>query len=342
MNAVTQIRGAMDVRGACTALGLPRATWYRVQARPLSRTPGSHDGFRPSVVSPRALSSAERTVVLDQLNSPRFVDLSVPQVYATMLDEGQYLCSPRTMYRILEAAGEVRERRDQLRHPNYSRPELLATRPNQVWSWDITKLKGPTKWMHYHLYVIIDIFSRYIVGWMIAPRESAALAKKLIEDTIKKQGIAPDQLTIHADRGSSMTSKDVAFLLAELGVNKTHSRPHVSNDNPYSEAHFKTMKYRPEFPDRFGSIEHARAFCQQFFGWYNRVHYHSGIAMLTPNVVHNGDVEAVVSRRNATRVEAHGRHPERFSRGKPAEQQRPTAAWINPPATAARATVGAH
>jgi putative transposase len=342
VNAINETRGTMDVRGACAALGLPRATWYRAQARLLSETPGSHDRIRSSVVSPRALSSAERSVVLEKLNSPRFVDLSVTQVYATMLDEDCYLCSPRTMYRILDAAGEVRERRNQLRHPNYKCPELLATRPNQVWSWDITKLKGPTKWKHYHLYVIIDIFSRYVVGWMIAPRESAALAKKLIEDTLEKQGITRDQLTIHADRGSSMTSKDVAFLLADLGVTKTHSRPHVSNDNPYSEAQFKTLKYRPEFPDRFGSIEDARAFCQKFFGWYNRVHYHSGIALLTPHVVHHGDVETVVARRNATLNAAQQRHPERFAQGKPAEQRRPTAAWINPPTASTLATVGAH
>ena len=340
MNAVTQTRGAMNVRGACSALGLPRATWYRTRARLLTKTPGSQGRFRPSVVSPRALSSAERTLVLEELNSPRFVDLAVPQVHATLLDEGQYLCSPRTMYRILNAAGEVRERRDQLRHPNYSRPELLATRPNQVWSWDITKLKGPAKWRHYHLYVILDIYSRYVVGWMIADRESAALAKKLIEDTIKKHGIVPDQLTVHADRGTSMRSKDVAFLLADLGVIKTHSRPHVSNDNPYSEAQFKTLKYRPDFPECFGSIEDARAFCQRFFAWYNRVHRHSGIAMLTPHVVHHGDVEAVIARRHATLVDAHRRHPARFARGKPAEQRRPTAAWINPPATKALATVG--
>lgn len=342
MNAVCDTRGELDVREACMALGLPRATWYRTQARLLAKMPGSHAGKRPSVVSARALSSSERTLVLEQLNSPRFVDLAVPQVHATMLDEGQYLCSPRTMYRILDAAGEVRERRDQLRHPSYSRPELLATKPNQVWSWDITKLKGPAKWRHYHLYVILDIYSRYVVGWMIAERESGALAKKLIEDTIAKQGIARDQLTIHADRGTSMTSKDVALLLADLGVTKTHSRPQVSNDNPYSEAHFKTLKYRPEFPERFGSIEDARAFCRRFFDWYNRAHRHSGLAMLTPDVVHHGDVEAVVARRQATLLEAHRRHPQRFSRGAPAEQRRPSAAWINPPATAAPAMVRAH
>jgi putative transposase len=342
VNAVTQTRGAIDVRGACTALGLPRATWYRAQARLVFKTPGARDGKHPSVVSARALSSAERTLVLEQLNSPRFVDLSVPQVHATLLDEGQYHCSPRTMYRILDAAGEVRERRNQLRHPNYSRPELLATKPNQVWSWDITKLKGPAKWRHYHLYVIMDIYSRYVVGWMIAERESAALATHLIEDTLVKQGIARDQLTIHADRGTSMSSKDVAFLLADLGVTKTHSRPQVSNDNPYSEAQFKTLKYRPEFPERFGSIEDARAFCQNFFDWYNHVHRHSGIAMLTPYVVHHGDVEVVVAHRHATLVEAHRKHPERFSRGRPAEQRRPTAAWINPPPTTPLATVGTH
>ncbi|MBK7641782.1 MAG: transposase family protein [Planctomycetes bacterium] len=219
------------------------------------------------MASPRALSSVERRSVLDLVHEPRFVDLSVPQVWATALDEGRYLCSQRTMYRILDAHDEVRERRDQLRRPVYTKPELLATGPNQVWTWDITKLKGPRKWNYFHLYVIIDIFSRKVVGWMVAERESAELAKRLIQATIEKEGIEPGQLTIHADRGSSMKSKEVALLLADLGVIKTHSRPHVSNDNPYSEAHFKTIKYRPDFPERFGSIEDARAFCRGFFDW---------------------------------------------------------------------------
>jgi transposase InsO family protein len=201
-------------------------------------------------------------------------------VFATLLDEGVYHCSLRTMYRILDEAGETRERRDQLTHPAYQKPELLATGPNQLWSWDITKLKGHAKWTYFYLYVILDVFSRYVVGWMVAPRETAELAKRLIADTCDKQNILPDQLTIHADRGSSMTSKPVAFLLADLSVTKSHSRPYVSDDNPYSESHFRTLKYRPDFPERFGCIQDSRAFCQEFFTWYNEEHRHSGIELL--------------------------------------------------------------
>jgi len=341
--AVTQAREDLGVEEACTALGLPRATWYRARARVSRATPGSDDHTRPSVVSPRALQPAERALVLDQLNSQRFADAAIPQVHATLLDEGRYFCSQRTMYRILDDAGQVRERRDQLRHPTYTKPELLASAPNQLWSWDITKLKGPAKWNYFHLYVILDVYSRCVVGWLVAPCESAALATHLIEQTIKKQHIERDQLTIHADRGSSMTSKDVAFLLADLGVTNTHSRPHVSNDNPYSEAQFKTLKYRPEFPERFGSIADARAFCQRFFEWYNREHRHSGIAMMTPMSVHLGHVEEIVKRRTATLEVAHQLHPERFVRGAPAPQRRPGPAWINPPAQERSvATVAAH
>ena len=340
MKAVTETRDTLGVRAACIALGLPRASWYRAQ-RPISReTPGSDDETRHRKASPRALDANERGIVLDTLNSERFADKAVPQVYATLLDEGCYLCSPRSMYRILDDAGQVRERRDQLRHPVYAKPELLASAPNQVWSWDITKLKGPAKWNHYHLYVIIDVYSRKVVGWMVAQRESAVLARKLIEETIRKQGVDRGQLTIHADRGSSMRSKEVAFLLADLGVTKTHSRPHVSNDNPYSEAHFKTLKYRPEFPERFGSIEDARAFCRGFFGWYNREHRHSGIAMMTPSDVHAGRVEEVVAQRADVLGAAHRNHPERFVRGAPARPRRPQPAWINQPT--ARATALAH
>ena len=212
----------------------------------------------------------------------RFQDRSPAAVQATLLDEGQYLCSTRTMYRILEQEGESRERRDQLVHPAYQKPELLATAPNQLWSWDITKLRGPAKWTYFYLYVILDVFSRYVVGWMVAPRESAELAKQFIEETIGKHQVPAGQLTIHADRGRVMTSKPVAFLMADLGVTKTHSRPYVSDDNPYSESQFRTMKYRPEFPDRFGCIQDSRAFCQQFFHWYNEEHRHSGHRLADP------------------------------------------------------------
>jgi putative transposase len=269
--------------------------------------------------------------VVDTLHSQRFVDKAPHEIYATLLDEGYYLCSIRTMYRILDQHGEVKERRNQLSHPTYQKPELLATGPNQVWSWDITKLLGPVKWSYYYLYVILDIFSRYVVGWMVAPCESAQLAKHLIEQTCNKQQIQPGQLTIHADRGSSMKSKPVAFLLADLGVTKTHSRPHTSDDNPYSEAQFKTLKYRPGFPGRFGSIEDARSFSQGFFPWYNNEHRHVGISLLTPEMVHYGLAREVLQARDTVLRTAYDAHPERFVRKVPQTPPLPPAAWINPP-----------
>ena len=286
----------------------------------------------PSRPSPaRRLPDSERQEVLGVLRSKRFVDKAPPEIFATLLDEKKHLCSVRTMYRILDEHGEVKERRNQLRHPNYTKPELLATAANQVWSWDITKLKGPAKWNYFYLYVILDIFSRYVVGWMLAPRESATLAKRLIADTLQKQGIVEDQLTIHADRGPSMRSKLVAQLLGDLGVTKSHSRPYTSTDNPYSESQFKTFKYRPEFPARFGSIQDARAFSRAFFDWYNFEHCHSGIAMLTPDVVHHGRADEVLAARHAVMVAAYEKHPERFVRGCPKPSRAPQAAWINPP-----------
>jgi putative transposase len=280
---------------------------------------------------PRALSMAEQQAVRDVLHSDRFQDAAPAAVYATLLDEGTYLASERTMYRLLAASGETRSRRDQLVHPTYQKPELLATAPNQVWSWDITKLLGPAKRTYCYLYVILDVYSRYVVGWMVAHREQADLAERLIAETIAKQAVPAGQLTLHADRGSSMTSKPVAFLLADLGVTKTHSRPHVSNDNPYSEAQFKTLKYRPGFPDRFASIEEARAFCQNFFRWYNVEHRHSGIGLLPPEVVHYGQAQAAYDARSQVLAAAHAAHPERFVRQAPRPPQLPTAAWINPP-----------
>ena len=334
MQAVSTIHDWLGVREACAAVGLPRATWYRAQTPTSHGTPGSQCETRPRKASPRALSSAERERVLDLVHEPRFVDLSVPQVWASSLDEGNYLCSLSTMYRILGARGEVRERRDQLRRPVYTKPELLATGPNQVWSWDITKLKGPHKWNYFHLYVILDVFSRKVVGWMVAPRESAALAKKLIAATIAKEGIEPGQLTIHADRGSSMTSKEVALLMADLGVTKTHSRPHVSNDNPYSEAHFKTLKYRPDFPERFGSLQDARVFCARFFEWYNNHHRHSGIGWMKPADVHSGRAPCVRAQRARVLDAAYQLRPERFVRRPPTPPALPTAVWINQPTAA--------
>jgi putative transposase len=269
--------------------------------------------------------------VREVLNSERFQDSAVRQVYATLLDEATYLCSWRTMYRILADANEVRERRNQLRHPSYTKPELLATQPRELWSWDSTKLKGPAKWTYYYLYVILDVFSRYVVGYLISERETAELAEAFIAETCAKEGICPDQLTLHADRGSAMTSKSVAQLLADLGVTKTHSRPHVSNDNPYSESQFKTLKYRPGFPDQFGSLADARAWARPFFEWYNQEHHHSGIGLLTPAIVHGGQAAAAIAARQQVLKTAHEAHPERFVRGMPKPPVLPPAVWINPP-----------
>jgi putative transposase len=278
--------------------------------------------------------------VLDALNSERFCDMAPAAVHATLLDdEGRYICSVRTMYRILSEEGEVRERRNQLRHPGYTKPELLATEPNQVWSWDITKLKGPAKWTYYHLYVILDIFSRYVAGWTISLSESAKLAKRLISQTCAKEGIEEGQLGLHADRGPSMKSKPVELLLVDLGVDKTHSRPHTSNDNPYSEAQFKTLKYRPEFPKRFGSIQDARSFCRGFFSWYNMEHRHSGIAYLTPEMVHRGHAADVIDARRVVLLEAYASHPERFVKAAPRPLALPEAVWINKPEREAESEV---
>jgi putative transposase len=309
---------------ACSALGVPRASLYR-RRRPNTRSTG------PRPRSHRALPGAEVAQVLDVLRSPRFIDKSPAQTWATLLDECTYHCSIRSMYRYLQANGEVKERRNQLRHPNYTKPELLAEAPNQVWSWDITKLRGPAKWTYFYLYVILDIFSRYVVGWMIATRESATLAKRLITETCRKQCIEPDQLTIHADRGPSMRSKPVALLLSDLGVIKSHSRPYVSNDNPYSEAQFKTMKYCPQFPQRFGCVQDARGFGVDFFGYYNNDHRHSGIGLMTPAMVHYGKAEQVLARRQETLLSAYHAHPERFVGKPPQPPALPEKAWINPP-----------
>jgi putative transposase len=281
----------------------------------------------------RALSAEEQERVLALLYSERFAEVAPAEVYATLLDEGTYVCSVSTMYRLLRKHQALRERRRVLRHPKYKRPELLATGPNQLWSWDITKLKGPGKWTYYYLYVIIDVYSRYVVGWCVAYRESAELAEQLILDACLQQGIERGQLIVHADRGSAMTSKAVAQLLSDLGVEKTHSRPHVSNDNPYSEAQFKTLKYYPEFPEQFGSIEDARSFCREFFAWYNQEHRHSGIAMLTPQTVHSGKAEEVIAHRQSVLEAAYAHNPERFVRHAPRHEPLPEAVWINPPET---------
>jgi len=327
MNAATDLSAHVGHSAACRAFGVARSSFYRCR-RPRAVKSVVVLDRRPVH---RRLTREERALVLDTVNSERFVDASPAQVYATLLDEGVYLCSISTMYRILRGSRQVRERRDQLRRPNYKKPELLATAPNQVWSWDITKLRGPSKWMFFQLYVILDIFSRYVVGWLVADRESEALAIELIEQTCAKQDIRSGELTIHADRGSSMTSKSVAFLLADLGVEKTHSRPHVSNDNPYSESQFKTMKYRPQFPERFASLEEARAFGRIFFSWYNTEHRHSGIGLLTPETVHYGRGPAITAQRAGVLIAAFHARPERFVRGVPRPPAQPAAAWINPP-----------
>jgi putative transposase len=325
MIAAKELASVTGIAAACRALGVARASLYRL-LKPRTMRPKTE---RPK--PQRSLSQAERDQVLEALHSMRFVDQAPTEVYATLLDEGDYLCSTRTMYRILDAVGEVRDRRNQLEHPPYVKPELLATRPNEVWSWDITKLLGPAKWTYFYLYVILDIFSRYVPGWMVAHRESAALANRLIHDTYQKQNIVPEQLTIHADRGSSMRSKHVAMLLSDLGVTKTHSRPYNSNDNPFSESQFKTLKYRPEFPERFGSIEDARAFLTEFFTWYNTEHKHSGIALLTPETVHYGHAEEALAARQQALSQAYERHPERFVRKQPRVPELPQEVWINPP-----------
>jgi len=325
MEAIGELIPVVGVRAACAALEVPRASFYR------KRGSGVSPAAAAVRVVPRALDPAERSAVLACLHEERFQNCAPAAIYATLLDEGRYHCSIRTMYRILSKEGEVRERRDQLAHPPYQKPELLATGPNQLWSWDITKLLGPAKWTYFYLYVILDVFSRYVVGWMVADGESAELAKRLIADTCTKQAIEPGQLTIHADRGSSMTSKPVAFLMADLGVTKTHSRPHVSDDNPYSESHFRTLKYRPGFPDRFGCLQHSRAFSQEFFAWYNNQHRHSGLGLLSPAVVHYGLAPAAVEQRRAVLDAAYRAHPERFVHKPPEPLPPPTEVWINKP-----------
>lgn len=310
-------------RAACVATGLVRSRLYGRPAPSIVQ--------HPRRLHHRALSPAERQGVLEVLHEARFVDQAPAEVYAILLDEGRYLCSIRTMYRILAANAEVRERRNQRRHPVYTKPELLATGPNQVWSWDITKIKGPVKGQFFNLYVILDIFSRCIVGWMLAERENALLAARLIEQTCAKHNIRPGSLTIHADRGSPMMATSTAILLVNLGVAKSHSRPQQSNDNPYSESQFKTMKYCPTFPKRFGSIQDARAFSIRFFQWYNFEHHHTGIGLMTPWQVHSGQAHAIRECRQKTLRDVYEKNPQRFVRKPPQPPELPDAAWINPP-----------
>ena len=331
MIAVETVTTTGETSALCQSVGLARATLYWRRRLAPSSTP------RPlRAASPRALVPAERQAILDVLHSDRFLDQSPAEVHAALLEEQTYLGSVRTMYRVLAAAGEVRERRDQARHPAYTKPELMATAPNQVWSWDITKLKGPIAYVYFSLYVILDLFSRYVVGWMVAAQENAHLAQRLIEATCEKQAIGPQQLTIHADRGAPMRSQLVAELFSDLGIDASHSRPRVSNDNPFSEAQFRTFKYRPAFPDRFGSLDDARAICRDLFAWYNDAHHHSGLSYLTPADVHYGRAAAMLEVRHHTRLVAYAAHPERFVQGPPRLETLPAAVWINPPAKTTR------
>jgi putative transposase len=325
MIAMDAVATAGETSALCQSIGISRASFYRRGHPARSLIPST-----PRAPSPRALVPTERQAVLDALHSERFIDQSPAEVHATLLEEQTYLGSVRTMYRVLADAHEVRERRDQARHPAYTKPELVATRPNQVWSWDITKLKGPAPHLYFSLYVILDLFSRYVVGWMVAWHESARLAERLIEATCAKQGIGPHQLTIHADRGAPMRSQLVALLFSDLGIDASHSRPRVSNDNPFSEAQFRTFKYRPEFPDRFGSLEHARAICHDLFTWYNDAHHHSRLSYLTPADVHHGRAATILEVRHRTRLAAYVAHSERFVKGPPRPETLPTAVWINP------------
>lgn len=329
MLAATEAMPELSIAAACEAFDVPRASWYHHE-RPLPVVYGP----KPAKRSPRALAKLERQKVLETLNNEEFQDDAPAAVVATLLDRGEYLCSERTMYRILADNAQVRERRKQRQHPVYTKPELLATAPNQVWSWDITKLKGPVKWSYFQLYVILDIYSRYVVGWLLADCEDSKLAVQLMTETIEKEKANVAELTIHADNGPAMTSKHVTQLLADLGVTKSHSRPHVSDDNPYSESQFKTMKYQPEFPARFGSMQDARAHCQVFFAWYNNEHHHSGIEMLTPAQLHTGRGAAVLAARARVMVAAYALNSDRFVNGKPVARKVPAAAWINPPLVA--------
>lgn len=320
---MSELASKIGVKSACEVLNVPRSRIYR------QRQPKAKPAPRP--LPAHALSDDEQAEVRAVLNSERFMDQPPRQVYATLLDEGQYLCHWRTMYRILSAHDEVRERRLIRRHPTYTKPELLAERPNEVWSWDITHLRGAVKWSGYKLYTVLDIFSRYVVGWMIAEIESSDMAKQLIAETARKQGIAPDQLTLHADNGSPMTGKPLSQLLLDLGITRSHSRPHTSDDNPFSEAQFKTMKYRPDYPQRFASIDEARAWARTFFAWYNDDHYHSGLNLMTPASVHYGQANAVQQQRQRVMSEAFEAYPERFRGGMPCVKGAPTAVYINPP-----------
>lgn len=326
MTAAEELAEATSVATACRALAVPRATYYRrqqpAQPRPPVQRPPNH----------RRICDEERATIREVLNSKRFMDKSPEQVCATLFEEDTYLASPRTMYRVLAEAGQVRERRDRRRHPAHFTPRLVARAPNEVWSWDITKLKGPFKGIYFMLYVMLDIFSRYVVGWLLAERENARLAQHLMRETLAKHGIEPHQLTIHQDLGSPMRAKTTKQLLDDLGARRSYSRPRVSNDNPFSESQFGTLKQRPELPARLGSVQHGRQVMRELLKWYNHEHHHSGIVMLTPAQLHFGLAEQVLAQRHAVRLRAYGEHPERFINGPPRLEKVPDEVWINKPA----------
>lgn len=335
MTAIADLRReGVTAREACEALGTPRANYYRWRQPAATSKPS----IRPS--PPRTLAPEERQKVLDVLHDTAFVDRSPAEVYATLLEQGQYLCSSRTMYRILAVEREVRERRNQCRRPSYQKPELLATAPNQVWSWDLTKLRSTQKWTYYYLYVVLDIYSRFVVAWMLAHRESGELARDLIAQAYEQESIEPGQLVVHSDRGSAPKSKTLNQLYADLGIDRSLSRPYVSNDNPYSESGFKTLKYDPEYPGEFGSYEHALGHCRAFFPWYNHEHHHSGVAYLTPEAVHRGRAEEILAKRQRALDAAWACHPERFVRGAPQTAPLPSAVWINPPENRSQVEIG--
>lgn len=328
MTALSTSTSLVPLSSLCAALNVPRSTVHRRRRpRPLVRKP------RPT--PQRALTTTERTAVLEELHSDRFVDSAPAEVVYTLLAEGKYLASERTMYRILDDNEEVRERRAQLVHPEHQRPQLMAKAPKQAWSWDITQLRTMEKWVYLYLYVVLDIFSRAVVGWMVAEKQTAGLAARLIDETCAKHDVRPGTLVLHADRGTQMTSKTLAQLLADLDVARSHSRPQVSNDNPFSESQFKTLKYHPSFPGKFSNLDEARAFCRKFFDWYNNEHRHSGIAFLTPNEVHEGRGDEVLAHRHAVKMAAFAAHPERFTRGAPRRETAPAAVFINPPSAGA-------
>jgi len=337
MALVNELSPKVGISAACRELEVPRSWYYLQRAGKL--TAGRKLGQRPRLIPKVGLDEAEKAQVRDVMNSERFMDLAPREIYATLLDEGKYLCHWRTMYRILAAYNEGRERRNQRQHPQNAKPRLQAGGPNELWSWDITALKGPRPRRFYYLYVILDVYSRFVVGWMAAQGESSELAKTLIAAACNKQNIHKGKLTLHADRGSPMRAKTVAELLADLGVTKTHTRPYTPDDNPYSEAQFKTMKYRPDYPHQFDSLDHARSWARTFFAWYNHEHHHTSLGLMTPAVVHSQQVDKIRASRQRVLDEAYAAHPERFVKGRPLAPKVPDQVWINPPQSADDADV---